>query len=652
MTAMKSLRMCFVLITLLILFGHPMLSQQAVDFVLKDLDGNRVRLSEAYEDQVVLIDFWATWCFPCIKELRHLQNIYDKYREKGLTVLAISVDGPETVALVKNFIRKYQFSFPVLLDSDSKVVSLYNPSLFLPYSVLIDRGGYIRYVHQGYSPGDEILIAKKIENVFKDLKTVDKKRLSYSFNESFLFRGFADKDFVNLSREGRKYQILNQLDLTFSGNGYVFGMRADTDLEFSPLKDDYSLAKRFFELQTKNINIRVGDFYETLGRGLIFSLLKTFEREGLERVVDTTVDGAKIQFQSGSLSLDIMGGWIDRREEDKKDKIVGGSLVWKAGSFAEIRLNGMYSRLEKGSLFSNKDVFMESISVDIPDISDKFKFYGEFSLAQKKKYAGDRRQNGFGLYLESGLYFGNLSLLLEFKDYRHLDFEYNRSPLLENEDLDILANLFNDSAENIIGFSGRIDYFLPAIELLIYSKYSYSEDTPPEEAVIGRAERKISHIYGGIEKKFKETGYWNILAGYRNETGAVPYFSVTHGHTFHYQFNLTYPVLPKWSVEADWKSKDFRGQFFTYFERRTFLSVHWTRRGILTLFYDRTTDPETLAFKDKKNWVAVQFELKISSSNVIRLFVGSSKGSVKCSGGICRYFPSFEGVRAEVVLRF
>ena len=649
---MKSLKMSFVLIALMILFGHPLLSQQAVDFVLKDLNGNFIRLSDAYEDQVVLIDFWATWCFPCIKELRQLQNIYDKYREKGLTVFAISVDGPDTAALVKNFIRKYQYSFPVLLDSDSKVVSLYNPSLLLPYSVLIDKGGYIRYVHQGYSPGDEILIIDEIENVFKDQKTVEKKRLSYSINENFLFRSFSDKDYVNLSREGRKYQIINQLDLIFSGNKYVFGMRTDTDLEFSPLKDDFSLAKRFFELQTKNMNIRLGDFYYTLGRGLLFSLLKTFEREGLEHVVDTTVDGAKIQFRSGSLSLDIMGGWIDRQEEDKKDKIVGGSLAWKAGRFAEIRLNGMYSRLAKGSLFGHKDVFMESVSLDIPGINHNIKFYGEFSLAQKKKHSGDQTQHGFGLYLESGLYFGNLSFLLEFKDYRHLDFEYNRPPLLESEDLDILANLFNDSAENILGFSGRVDYFLPGRELLIYGKFAYLEDIPREVSVVGRAERKISHVYGGIEKKFMDTGYWNVLAGYRDEKGVAPYFSVTLGHTLHYQFNLTYPVLPQWSIEADWKSKDFQGRFFTYFERRAFLSIHWTRRGVLTLFYDRTTDPETLVFKDKTDWVAVQLELKISSSNMIRLFIGSSMGSVKCSGGICRYFPSFEGVRAEVILRF
>ncbi|MFC2166922.1 peroxiredoxin family protein [Acidobacteriota bacterium] len=646
------MRKSFILITLMILFGLPLYSQKAIDFVLRDLDGKTIRLSDHYENQVVLIDFWATWCIPCTKELRHLQNIQNVYGEKGLSVLSISVDGPDTLAQVKNFMQKYQYNFPVLLDSDSTVVSLYNPSLLLPYSILIDRGGTIRYVHQGYSPGDEILLVDEIEKAFNDQKVEEKKLLSYSINEKFLFRGFSDEDYVTQFREDRNYQVINQVDLVLSGNRYVFGLRADTDLDFSPLRSHFSLAKRFFELQTKNLYIRFGDFYGTLGRGLLFSLLKTFEREGLEHIVDTTVDGAKIQFQKGPFSLDFMGGWIDRLEEDKKDKIISGSFAWKAGSFAEIRLNGIYSRLEKGSLYGHKDVFMESVSVDLPEIHKNIKFYGEFSLAQKKKYSGGQRQNGFGLYLESGFYLGNLTFLLEFKDYKYLDFEYNRPPLLESEDLDILANLFNDSAENIVGVSGRFDYFFPGIKLLIYSKYSYSEDIPKDVTVVGRAERRISHFYGGIEKKFKDTGYWNVLAGYRDEKGAVPFFSVTHGHALHYQFNLTYPLFPQWSIEADWKSKDFRGQFFKYFERRSFFSVHWTRRGILTLFYDRTTDPETLAFKNKKDWVAVQLELKISSSNVIRLFVGSSKGSVKCSGGICRYFPPFEGVRIEAILRF
>ena len=85
----------------MILFVYPLRSQQAIDFVLKDLEGKTIRLSEVYEDQVVLIDFWATWCIPCIKELRQLQDIYDVYREKGLTVLSINVDGPDTTALLK-----------------------------------------------------------------------------------------------------------------------------------------------------------------------------------------------------------------------------------------------------------------------------------------------------------------------------------------------------------------------------------------------------------------------------------------------------------------------------------------------------------------------------------------------------------------------
>ena len=649
---MRSVKWVLGVGALLFLLKLPLLSKKAIDFVLKDVNGNSVRLSDIFEDRIVLLDFWATWCLPCVKELRHIQKIHEKYRGKGVTVLSISVDGPDRTAQVKNFIRKYHYSFPVLLDSDSKVVSLYNPSLLLPYSVLLDRGGHIRYIQSGYSPGDESLLVEEIEKAFKDKKIVKKERLSYSLNENFLFRGFFDENYVNQTRHGRRYQILNQLDLTLSGKGYAVGLRSDSDLAFSPLQSQFSLAKRFVEFQWKSVYLRFGDFYSTIGRGLLFSLIKTFEREGMEHVVDTTVDGANIRYEKGAFSFDFMGGWVERQDSDKRDQVASASLAWKTGRSAEIRVNGLYADVTKGSLSEHRDVFMESISLDIPSLGDRFKFYGEFSLAQKQKFASDHFQNGFGVYLESGLYLGDLSFQLEFKNYRHLDFEYNRPPLVESEEIDILADALNYSAENIVGISGRVDYLWPSIELLIYGKMVLSEDTPSEDLIVGRAERKIFHAYGGIEKKFMNTGYWNILAGYREEKGAAPYVSLTHGRTFHYQLNLTYPVRPQWSIEADWKSKDFNGSFFEYFERRMFISAHWIRRGVLTLFYDRTTDPKTLAFKDKKDWFAVQLELKISPSKWIRLFIGSSKGSMKCSGGICRYFPPFEGIRAEAILRF
>jgi len=643
----------FLFIFLIIFLGIiPAKAQRAIDFTLKDLDGNITKLNDYYHKNVILLDFWATWCVPCIKELPHFQKFYDKYTEKGLKVFSISVDGPETVALVKTFMKRYKYSFPVLLDTESRVVALYNPRVILPYTILIDREGNINYVHQGYSPGDENFLEQKIIELLKPKAIGKLKKFSYHLNEAFLNRNFFDKDYVDQEREGRTSQIINLLDLSLTGGDYLLGIRFDSYLDFSPLTEKFSLTKRFFEVNKKKFSLRVGDFYYSSGRGLTLSVLKTFEKEGLEHIIDTTIDGGKISFSPGHIFTEFLGGWIDKEDSNLKDKIFTGVFGWKYKDFGSFQFNYLHSQLEEGSTFDNKKVSMESISLDIPKISEYAKFYGEFSLVQKDTYYSDDRINGHGLYLESGFFIGNFSFLLEFKDYKYLDFEYNRPPLLESEQLEILANQFDTDATDITGISGRIDYYSPHIFTLFYGKFSCIKDNPENHPFFGDYNREITHFFGGVEKTFKSTGYLNLLAGYRKEDDSSLIFLSTDGNTFHYQFNISYPLTSRLSIEADWKSKDFKGKYIEYYERRFFISFHYSPRLIMTLFLDQTNDPEVLFIKNKKNWWAGQIEVKIRHSNSMRIFFGSAKGTVKCSGGICKLFPPFDGLRIEAILRF
>jgi len=649
----KRFSKAFLFIFLITFLGKiPAKAQRAIDFTLKDLDGNPAKLSDYYNKNVILIDFWATWCVPCIKELPHFQKFYDRYKEKGLKILSISVDGPETVALVKTFVKRYKYSFPVLLDTESKVVALYNPRVILPYTILIDREGNINYVHQGYSPGDENFLEQKIIELLRPKEIGKLKKFSYHLDEAFLNRNFSDKDYVDQVREGRTSQIINQLDLSLTGGDYLLGLRFDSYLDFSPLKERFTLAKRFFEVNKKKFSLRVGDFYYSSGRGLTLSLLKTFEKEGLEYIIDTTIDGGKISFSHGQIFTEILGGCIDREGSNLKDKILTGVFGWKYKDMANFQFNYLHSQLKEGSAFDNKKLSMESISLDVPKISEYAKFYGEFSLIQKDTYYSVDIINGHGLYLESGFFIENFSFLLEFKDYKYLDFEYNRPPLLESKLLEILANQFDTDATDVTGISGRIDYYFPKISTLFYGKFSYIKDSPENHPLFGEYKREITHFFGGAEKTFKSTGYLNFLAGYRKENNSSLIFLSTDGSTFHYQFNISYPLTSRLSIEADWKSKDFKGEYIDYYERRSFLSFHYSPRWIITLFFDQTNDPEVLFIKNKKNWWAGQIEVKILHSNSIRIFLGSAKGAVKCSGGICKLFPSFEGLRIEAILRF
>jgi peroxiredoxin len=138
---------------------------QATDFTLRDTDGRNVNLSDFLGKNVVVINFWATWCIPCQAELPLLQKIYMDNKSKGLVMLGVAMDGPETIAQVRPYANRYGLTYPILLDEETKVVATYNPKRTAPLTVEIDRKGIIARVRSGYSAGDEKLIADDVTSL-------------------------------------------------------------------------------------------------------------------------------------------------------------------------------------------------------------------------------------------------------------------------------------------------------------------------------------------------------------------------------------------------------------------------------------------------------------------------------------------------------
>jgi peroxiredoxin len=133
------------------------------DFELDTLDGGSLRLSDHLGKDVVLIDFWATYCDPCLAAMPHLNELYQANRERGLMVLGVSIDGPESIAQVRTTISKMGIEFPILLDEESSVVAKYNPKVSAPYSVLIGRDGVVITKQEGYTTGKAQVLAGDIE---------------------------------------------------------------------------------------------------------------------------------------------------------------------------------------------------------------------------------------------------------------------------------------------------------------------------------------------------------------------------------------------------------------------------------------------------------------------------------------------------------
>lgn len=126
-------------------------SGPAPDFSLQSLDGSTVRLSDL-KGQVVLINFWATWCAPCREEMPLLDAIYQKYNRLGVELLGINVEDDASGA--RKYLNETPVTFPILFDPDGRVSKQYQVKA-MPSTILVDRHGNVRHIHYGYKPGYE-----------------------------------------------------------------------------------------------------------------------------------------------------------------------------------------------------------------------------------------------------------------------------------------------------------------------------------------------------------------------------------------------------------------------------------------------------------------------------------------------------------------
>ena len=139
-------------------------SGPAPNFTLKSLDGKNLKLSEL-AGNVVMINFWASWCAPCIQEMPLLNNIHKKYKPLGFTVLGVNVE--ENSDNARAFLADRAVDFPVLLDSKNLVTQLYDV-IVMPTTVLVDREGNMRFLHQGYKSGDEAQYRKMVKKLLRE----------------------------------------------------------------------------------------------------------------------------------------------------------------------------------------------------------------------------------------------------------------------------------------------------------------------------------------------------------------------------------------------------------------------------------------------------------------------------------------------------
>ncbi|MFQ6612923.1 MAG: TlpA family protein disulfide reductase [Fidelibacterota bacterium] len=147
-----------------LLFGQG--TGQVPDLKLKLINGKQIQLSKVLKHGPVLIDFWATWCAPCKKEMVYLNKFQRTYGDSGFTVISINQDSQKSLSKVRSYIRSKAYTFQVAIDPNQQVAKILN-AVVLPTTILIGSDRNIIWQHQGYLPGDEIKLEHQIRASLK-----------------------------------------------------------------------------------------------------------------------------------------------------------------------------------------------------------------------------------------------------------------------------------------------------------------------------------------------------------------------------------------------------------------------------------------------------------------------------------------------------
>lgn len=159
------LRMVLILGMIAVACGSREQTKQSdtADFTLYSIDGVEYTLSE-FKDQVVVIDFWATWCPPCRNSIPVFIKLYQKYHEQGFTILGISLDNDEQA--LRDYSKQMKITYPVLIGN-KEIAKAYQVS-GIPKTIFLDKKGRVRKTQVGFAPELEVRFDQFVDSLLKE----------------------------------------------------------------------------------------------------------------------------------------------------------------------------------------------------------------------------------------------------------------------------------------------------------------------------------------------------------------------------------------------------------------------------------------------------------------------------------------------------
>ncbi len=156
-----------ILSLVLVLMTYSSIQAQTVrTFVLDNLEGETIAYEDLKGAQITVIDFWASWCKPCMKGMPKLEKIYQQYKNQGVNVISVNTDGPRSISKVLPLSRALELSYPIVSDINNDVMQDMEVTQ-LPTLLIVNKNDEVVYRHEGFSDGDELEIE---EEIVKNLK--------------------------------------------------------------------------------------------------------------------------------------------------------------------------------------------------------------------------------------------------------------------------------------------------------------------------------------------------------------------------------------------------------------------------------------------------------------------------------------------------
>lgn len=698
------------LLAVLVINEGSALAGDPRSLVMTDVNGKTVDFGAHLGKDVLVISFWATYCKPCKTEMPFLQDLHQRLGPKGVKVIGISLDTPDTEALVLPLLQNNGYTYSVVIDRQSEAVDLLNPKSSMPFLLVFDRSGEAAFTKDGFSPSDRDAIEAEILELLareNPIEQVPETRCSEDEGPSDFFpalevtnstyfdwhrtnnnRMETDDDYLdarnrlNMRLAARRYILGARLDVA-----WFFPMRSGDDLTAfrEQYRNDLNVEKIYLKLKSRETAVELGDFNVCLGKG-IAACIQKIDELGL----DTTLRGAKAVYRTRYLGATAFSGWsnivnvadmTERYLEDPEDLLSGGEVSLTLipevtlgihGSYLSDNLDweglaGVGTRVRSSAhvLGASARASLLGGSLSLLTEFDRTGYTQVYTAAATSKYLVEHPEesdSGFAWYSSASWTWKLLTLLGELKWYEGLGaggltkvvadpsggvetIFYHNLPPLEEEGLFLRPSYYD-----VLGFRLRADTRITD-QLTLFAAGAWFDDMLDDST----RESRVRHGYGGCEVKLKDLGLSaKASGGYRLDKESA---DASHDYRmWHAEAELTVPVWGIHSLSVNGRSETYQDRAVLSPEEQDFAirqaTLTWSLGSALAVsgLWEYSDQPPL--YDEDYHHLAGQVTWRFIEGSYFKLFAGSTRGGLKCSGGVCRVFPAFDGIRGEVTLRF